>query len=351
VRTRIASILLLLAAAMASAVPPSTPSTPPRTPAPQLPSSRSILLDDAKVQSITADLVEYESQPGLAGTMRCRGGDLSTILVSVIVNEFSRIYPSVHCDVMGGGSTRSVDLLMNGQTDLITIGRPLTEQETAGLRAKVGVAPIQIPIAIEAIGVFVNRSNPIESLTLDQLRAIYTRTPPEGSRVPETWGDLGITGPLADKLIERHALSNAHTTHMYFRNNVLNGDEYRFAVRFDRVPGILMDAVAAKPEAIGFATAMFASEGTRLVPIVGPDGRAYLPGYEEAVRNLYPIPRRVHTLVICPPPGKPPPVAAIEFMRFAVSRRGQRMIGYAGSYPITAEMQQQAIQQLGAAPR
>ena len=42
--------------------------------------------------------------------------------------------------------------------------------------------------------------------------------------------------------------------------------------------------------------------------------------------------------------------AAREFLRFAVSRRGQRIIGLAGSYPITVEQQQAALREIGDIP-
>ena len=40
------------------------------------------------------------------------------------------------------------------------------------------------------------------------------------------------------------------------------------------------------------------------------------------------------------------PVAR-EFLRFAVSRRGQRIIALSDSYPLTREQQEQALQMIG----
>jgi ABC-type Fe3+ transport system substrate-binding protein len=44
--------------------------------------------------------------------------------------------------------------------------------------------------------------------------------------------------------------------------------------------------------------------------------------------------------------------AAREFLRFVVSRRGQRVIALAGSYPLSTEQQKEALRTIGdAAPK
>ena len=129
----------------------------------------------------------------------------------------------------------------------------------------------------------------------------------------------------------------------------MQGSDYRFDVQFEPVPSSLVQAVGADDAGIGFASVMFATARTRFVPIQAADGHYLLPSYENTLSGEYPLVRPLRIVFNREPDGTMNP-AVREFLRLAVSRRGQQLIALAGSYPLTVEEQQAALHVLGNAP-
>ena len=128
------------------------------------------------------------------------------------------------------------------------------------------------------------------------------------------------------------------------------GSDYRFDGHFETVSSSLVQSVGADDAGIGFTSVMFATARTRFVPLQAADGGYLLPSYENTVSGRYPLARLMRIVFDRKPDGGMNPVAR-EFLRFAVSRRGQRIIALAESYPITLEQQQTALRALEATPK
>mgnify|MGYP000349787133 CR=1 FL=1 len=75
--------------------------------------------------------------------------------------------PDVNIEVQVSDSTTGVSTVLEGVTDIGMASRNLNDSEVqAGAIPKV--------IAMDGIVVIVNKQNPLEELTTDQLRAIYS---------------------------------------------------------------------------------------------------------------------------------------------------------------------------------
>jgi phosphate transport system substrate-binding protein len=220
--------------------------------------------------------------------------------------------------------------------------RPLAADEVARFQSKFGYAPAEILVAQDAIGVYANKKNPIAGLSLAQLDAIYSREAKRGGGRPEFWSDLGVTGPLGQERISRISLSHVHGTYVYFRDYVMQGADYRFDVQFEAVPSSMVQAVGADDAGIGLASVMFATARTRFIPVQSPDGHYRLPSYQETLNGQYPLARPMRIVFHRKLGGAMNP-AVREFLRFAVSRRGQRVIALSTSYPLTATQQKEAL--------
>jgi phosphate transport system substrate-binding protein len=83
-----------------------------------------------------------------------------------------------------------------------------------------------------------------------------------------------------------------------------------------------------------------------LVPLQAADGSYLLPTYENTVSGKYPLARAMRIVFHRQRDGSMNPVAR-EFLRFAVSRRGQRITGLAETYPISVAQQQEALHIIG----
>ena len=305
-----------------------------------------LLLDDQATFQLTASLVQYERPAKLSGKLRSVGNAITTILVNRWAAEFGPLFPQVEFDIHSRGSKDGFNQFFEGNADLVPIGRPLSARDRMRFKEKFGYEPTEIIVAQDAVGIFVNKNNPITGLSLDQLEAIYSANPGVRAGRPEFWSDVGVIGSLARKQINQVSLNRWHDVPMFFRDTVMKGEDYRFDVRFELVPSSLVQAAGADEAAISFGSIMLATARTRFVPLKGTDGNYYLPSYENTWKSLYPLNRPMRIVFNRKPDGGMNPVAR-EFLRFAVSRRGQRIIALAGSYPIPLELQQEAWRQLG----
>jgi phosphate transport system substrate-binding protein len=253
-----------------------------------------------------------------------------------------KIYPEVTFDIQMGRSTKDALVMMfEGRIDLIPISRPLSRDEIGQFKNKFGYEPTQIGIAFEALGIYVNKNNPVKQLTLQQLDAIFSANLNRHGKIVETWEDLGVAGDLSKRRVLRFNLPSKGSAHIHFRDIVMLGGDYRLDVKIERTAGSLVQAVGANDAGIGFTAVIFATQRTRFVPIVADDGIAYLPTYENVVSGKYPLPRMLN-FVINKKPGEALNPVILEYLKFATSRRGQRIIALDGSYPLTPESQKKS---------
>src|SRR5262249_42615032 len=134
--------------------------------------------------------------------------------------------------------------------------------------------------------------------------AIFSRDAKRGGGRPEFWSELGVSGPLADERIHRVSLSRVHSSYLFFQEEVMQGADYRFDVRFEIVPGSLAQAVGAEDDAIGFGSVMFATARTRFVPVQTPEGQYVLPTYENTLSGRYPLVRPMRIVFHRKPNGE-----------------------------------------------
>lgn len=304
-----------------------------------------VQLDEKSIVEATAGLIQYENVPSLSGRLISVGSGTGTAMVNHWSVEFAQLYPEVELDIRGGGATTNVFAdFIAGKVDLLPMSRPVPTNLVADFTARQGYAPTEVIVGPDALGLYVNKNNPISGLSLQQLETIYSRTAPVG-RI-DVWGDVGVTGPLAHTPISRYCLSKRHGAHTLFRETVLSGAEYKFSVRFESIHSSLVQAVGADDAGIAFDSVMFATARTRFVPIQAEDGRYLLPRYENVINGSYPLVRPIR-IVFNKKPGTALKPVVREFLRFAVSRRGQRINAMGGGFPMTPEQQQQALQALG----
>lgn len=96
-----------------------------------------------------------------------------------ILESWSKIFQSrggIRLNVQGGGSTNGINLAMHDQADFGASSRDLRDSEKETLEI--------IPFAKDALAIIVNKSNPVDTISLEQLQKIY-------SGEITNWQDLG----------------------------------------------------------------------------------------------------------------------------------------------------------------
>jgi phosphate transport system substrate-binding protein len=278
-------------------------------------------------------LPPYAPVVGLMGKITSIGASTTTNLVARIAVEFRRIYPDVKLEITASLTSIGPAALLEGRADLVPMNRPLMPEEVRSFTSKYGYPPTEIKVAADALAIYVEKTNPVPGLTLGQLDGIFSRTQRRGGNSIETWGQVGLTGEWANRPIALYGYGPEDAARLLFRQQALDGGEFRLSLRVEGGGSSIVQGVAANPGAIGFASIFFACKGVRVVPLAGADGRFCAPTTENIRSHQYPLSRFLY-IYVNKPPRRPFGGPAAEFLRFLLSREGQQIVADGGNIPL-----------------
>ena len=276
-----------------------------------------------------------------------RGSDSIDPLVRLWVSEFSKRHAEVAIQVESPGSNTAPPALANGEIQLGHMSREMNADELAAFQARRGYPPTRLIVAIDALGIYVHRANPLGRILVDQVDAIYSRTRLNGwDRPLERWEDLGLNGPLRRFDIHFYGRDANSGTRVFFEEKVLGrGGAVRRGYQ-ERDQWGVVEAVAKDPAGIGYGPVNYANPDVRLVPVVAlGSGKGFLPSLENIISGRYPLTRWLN-LYLDKAPGRPLPAALAGFLRFVLGPEGQRLVQEYGSVPVTKELVQSQLQAL-----
>ena len=257
--------------------------------------------------------------PPLAATaaVTVKGSDTMVILAQRWAEEYMKKNPGKKVQVTGGGSGIGIAALINGTTDIANASRPMKKDEQAKVRDRYSVLPTETAVAKDGVAIYVHESNPVQQLTVEQLRSIYLGD-------VTNWKDIG--GP--DAKIVLYSRENSSGTYVFFKDNVLQGDD--FASNAQTLPGTaaVVNAVAKEKNGIGYGGAAYA-KGVREVKIVGNDGQGYLPSAENVASGKYALSRPLFMYTRGKPSGE-----AAQFLAYCLSPEGQAVVTKVGYFPV-----------------
>ncbi|MCK5940882.1 MAG: substrate-binding domain-containing protein, partial [Planctomycetes bacterium] len=159
------------------------------------------------------------------------GSDTLLEVAGALAEKYHDLHPEIAISVSGGGSGVGISNLIANDVDIANSSRPLKQDEIEAAEKR-GVHPVQHTIGYDGIAIFVHKDNPIESLTIDQLKAMFG----EGGKI-ESWKDLGIDMGSDDaNQIVLGSRQNNSGTYECFREHVL-GKKGRFKQRCNNLNG------------------------------------------------------------------------------------------------------------------
>jgi len=301
---------------------------------------------DANSTPVLSDaLPSYDFLGGLTGKITSIGASTTTNVVARIAAKFRRMYPDVTLQVTTSAIKIGPSALLEGRADLVPMSRPLTPEEVQSFTKKYGYPPTEIKVAADALAIYVEKGNPVPGLTLGQLDGIFSRTQRRGLSPIEMWGQIGLTAEWADRRITLYGYGPYDGAHQIFKQQVLQGGEFRLSLRVEGGGSSIAQGVAADPRAIGFASIFFACKRVRSVPLAGADGQFYVPTEENVHSHRYPLSRFLY-ICVNKPPRQPLDGPAAEFLRFLLSREGQQIVADGGNIPLDAATAEQSRRML-----
>ena len=289
----------------------------------------------------------YKPVEKLTGTVRVVGSSTVSVAAHKWNERLRKLYPDLTVQLTGGGSSTAMKAMLDGKADVGATSRGLKVTEIEAFKEKFGYEPTTLLIAVDAIAIVVNRKNPIEGLTAKQLDAVFSAQRKRGGDRVETWGDLGVKGELKDKKLRLFGLNRSSGVYGWLQSFVLEGGEFRGSMREQPGSGAVVNAVGAYADGIGYASRVFVTKRTRVVPLAVKEGGPYfLPDKEHCYTGDYPLRRGLY-LHVNRAPGKELPQALAEFLAYVCSTSGQHVVENTGFYPINGGIAKINLEAIG----
>src|SRR5882762_1875469 len=188
-----------------------------------------------------------------------------------------KIYPNVEVEIEGKGSTTAPPALIAGTAHFGPMSRPMKQAEIDKFEEKFGYKPVGLPTSIDMLAVYVHKDNPLKSLTMQQVDAIYSRTRKAGyEKDITTWGDLGLEGEWADKPISLYGRNSASGTYGFFKEHVLLNGDYKDSVKEQPGSSAVVQGVASDKFAMGYSGIGYKTADVRAVPLAR-SGNKFVP--------------------------------------------------------------------------
>jgi phosphate transport system substrate-binding protein len=303
---------------------------------------------------VDSGIASYTPRPGVSGMITIAGSDTMQPIVTKVVSAFRQWQPQIRIAVQGGGSDAALTGFVSGiaasrrgdgnvrghlssnEVTVLASSRRLTPDERKTFRTRYGFEPTEVPIALDAVAIYVNYQNPLPGLTMNQLDAIFSKTRKRGAPSDiSSWGELGLDEGWVEQSIRLYGRDKRSGTRTFFIHEALVDGELKPQLR--EAPGTAMEILEISRDAagIGYAGIGFQASTVRVLPIAERAGSPFVaPTAESAGDGSYPLARPLYLYAKRSAKGDLEKDVK-ELLTFVNSREGQEAIAKAGVFPLT----------------
>lgn len=248
-----------------------------------------------------------------------KGSDTMVILGQRWAEVYMAGHRGVTVQVTGGGSGTGIASLINGTTHIAQSSRAMKQAEKDQVKARRGAEVFELPVAVDGLAVYVHESNPVNELTVDQIRSIFIGA-------VTNWKQVGGN----DERIILYSRENNSGTYVYFKEHVLR--EADFHPRTQTLPGTaaVINAVAKDRRGIGYGGIAYGKSIKHLRVKADANSPAVEPSLENVLAAKYPISRHLYWYFAGPPSGQ-----VRTFTEWILSDDGQKVVTNVGYYPLS----------------
>ena len=283
---------------------------------------------------VPTSIPNYQPQTKVKGPIDLIGTDALSDLGDEWSSAFRKVHPEANLIFRPKLTKEAVKGFVEGSSLLIITAREFTTDENKAFQAKFGYMPMRIPVCLDANIIFVNKNNPLTSITMEQLDAIYSKSRLGGAKAPAVvWGDLGLRGEWAKLPIHAYSREEGTATRASFAEKALLKGEYRPGILDRNDASSLAEAIMTDQPGIAVGTLASWYYANKVIPVVPYQGEdARFPNQENVTTSKYPMPR-LYYAYLNRTPGSPLPAAVNEIIHFILTQEGQNAVADSGLLP------------------
>ena len=235
------------------------------------------------------------------------GTELAPALVDAFVKRKGERPPAFNIDT--SGTVTAFPLMTQGRCDVGMLSRPMSDEERKTFPADLRAPATEHVIGLDGIAVIVHPNNRVRSLSVEQIKGIFTGAIRDWSEVG------GAKGP-----IDVYARDEGSSTWDTFKHLALGSGKLSSAAHQIADSNELSDKVATEPAAIGFVGLVYVHSSNAVA--VG----ATVPSPFTVADESYPLTRRLYFYTLPKPASK----VVTEFVNFVLSAEGQEVVRQKG---------------------
>ncbi len=261
--------------------------------------------------------------------IQVKGSDTMVNVAQVWAEEYGQVAPTVEVEVSGGGSGVGLAALVKGAVDVANASREIKASELEQAQKNTGKQAKGFTVGYDALAVYVNKNNPLDEITLEQLAEIYA----EGAKTTR-WSELGVRIPgVRDDTIVRVSRQSSSGTYEFFREHVLGNRDFRLGSRDLNGSKEVVELVGSTPTAIGYSGMGYATPAVKKLKLAAKPGQpAVEPSVANATSKAYPLARSLHLYTLGEPQGE-----VKKYIDWILSDAGQKVVEQSGYVPVPPE--------------
>jgi len=227
------------------------------------------------------------------------------------------------------------------------MSRKMKHKEIEAFEKKYGYKPTFIPVAIDALAVYVHKDNPLKALTIQQVDAIFSSTRKCGAQENiSTWGQVGLTGAWKNRAIQLYGRNSVSGTYGYFKKKALCKGDYKNTVNEQPGSASVVQSVTSSINGIGYSGIGYKTSGVKTLALAKKRRKGFIAATKEnAVNGRYPLARFLY-LYVNKAPNKPLPPLEAEFIKMVLSKTGQQLVEKDGYVPLPAKIVKKVLKKL-----
>ena len=298
----------------------------------------------ATALDVDAGIPAYEKTSGVSGNLSSVGSDTLANLMTLWAEAFKRFYPGVNIQVQAAGSSTAPPALTEGTANLGPMSRKMKANEIQAFENRHGYKPTAIPVAIDALAVYVHKDNPLVSLSIPQVDALFSATRKCGHPADiAVWGDIGLGDDWKGRAVQLFGRNSVSGTYGFFKDVALCKGDFKNTVNEQPGSASVVQSITKSLNGIGYSGIGYRTSGVRAVSIAPKEGaEAIAATTANAVSGQYPLGRFLY-IYVNKRPNEPLPPLEGAFLSMVLSQQGQQVVIKDGYIPLPVRVVEKTL--------